>query len=357
VRLGEGERWTRLSQGKVVHSDSEEHVALITRTLGIDASIWSRVLDGYAARVSASSNVDAKLGALGEAFGAIVPPSVNREVATSPRCDCCGEPLMQPALTRRAGEMDLVYGRCAGCGHGQLLSGAASAPYAAPDYYRARGEDGSGYAAYLTERPYREAKGAQLFDWLESVGVRGRAMLEVGCGFGYTRSAAEARGLKSAGVDVNPEAARAAHALYGLDTHVSTLGDALASGALASGAWDIVLYQFVLEHLADPRAELTHAARALSAQGHLVLVVPSMSTFELSVFGSSYRSLRGDHLHLFSERSLRRYLSDARLTMVRLRSHCSLQLLRGFLAPVELDQLYESGRGPDFTVLAKKDRT
>jgi SAM-dependent methyltransferase len=339
-----------------VHADSDEHVALVTRTLGIDAAAWSRVLDAYAQRVTSSSTVDEKLGALSEAFATVVARRGSREVVASSRCACCGELCMQPALTRGAGDIDLVYGLCTGCGHGQLLSGAATAPYAAPDYFRRREDDGSGYTAYLSERDYREAKGAQLLDWLESIGIRGRAMLEVGCGFGYTRKAAEARGLTSAGVDINPEAASAARALYGMQTHISTLGDALASGALPSRRWDLVLYQFVLEHLEDPRRELRQAARALSPDGHLVLVVPSMSTFELLVFGASYRSLRGDHLHLFSESSLRRYLSDAGLTLTRLRSHCSLGLLRGFLAPVELEQLYDSGRGPDLTVVAERHR-
>jgi SAM-dependent methyltransferase len=356
VVTGEGERWTRRSEGQVVHADSEEHVALITRTLGIDAAAWARVLDGYAQRVTAGRNVDEKLGALSEAFAAVIPPRRSREVVASVSCVCCGEPRVQPALTRGAGGVDLVYGLCANCGHGQLLSGAAKAPYAAADYYRRREDDGSGYAGYLREREYREGKGSQLLDWLESLGIRGRTMLEVGCGFGYTRKAAETRGLTSAGVDLNPEAARAAHALYGFETHVSTLDEALASGALPSSAWDLVLYQFVLEHVEDPRRELRHAARALSPDGHVVLVVPSMATFEVQVFGACYRSLRGDHLHLFSESSLRRYLSDAGLALTRLRSHCSLGLLRGFLRPAELEGLYDSGRGPDLTVVAERFR-
>lgn len=346
-----GEIWSRRKHGRVVYTDTDEHVALIVRTLGIETAVWQATLDAYAERLERDAGVATRLRTLTESFvQAACLPALPSTPPTN--CACCGAATTR-AVVERPGPTPLVFGRCDDCGHGQLLSEARSNPYESANYYRQRAEDGSGYAAYAAERDYREAKALQLFDSLAMGGLRPTNLLEVGSGFGFSRRAAERRGIRSAGVDVNPEAARAARELYGFDTQVSTLRDALTRGALPRHAFDLVLYWFVLEHIADPLDELQQAAAALSPGGHLVLVVPSMSALELDVFRGRYRSLRGDHLHLFSPASLERFLGAAGLTLVELRSHCNLHLLRGFLDADELSAIYARGRGPDLTVVAK----
>jgi 2-polyprenyl-3-methyl-5-hydroxy-6-metoxy-1,4-benzoquinol methylase len=151
-------------------------------------------------------------------------------------------------------------------------------------------------------------------------------------------------------VDPNPAAADGARRLYGMETITATL-----EGAAIPGPFDLVLYQFVLEHLADPVAELARAARVVAPSGCLALFVPSMEAVEVEVFGASYRSLRADHLHLFSRRSITRCLGDAGLRVVALDSECNLHLLGGFLTDEELREVYASGRGPDLRVLAERD--
>lgn len=346
--------WTRWSAGRLVHADTAEHVRLIAATLGIDEAAWAQTLDRYAALVDPSSDVSERLRILAEAFRPSAPYAGDLPELAASSCACCEAREVRAMVVRKSGPSTLVYGRCAACGHGQLLQGAAEQPYVDARYYRERAGDGSGYPDYASERAYREAKADALLSSLEADGFRARSLLEVGSGFGYTRKAAERRGLRTAGVDVNPDAARGAQQLYGFETLVSTLGRALASAALREGAWDLVLYQFVLEHLADIRAELQHAARALAPGGRLVMVVPSMSSFELEVFGGSYRSLRGDHLHLFSPASLERFLSQAGLELVDIHGHCSLRLVRGFFEPTALSELYSAARAPDLTVVAQR---
>lgn len=350
------ERWTRRVGDRVVHSDCDEHIALVLRTLDIDERSWTDTLDCYVTHVTARSSAEQRLRGLAASFLRLAPHAAPLPVAAASTCASCGTSEMRPAVARLAAPRPLVYGRCTVCGHGQLLSTPRPDAHADASYYSRRAADGSGYFAYESEREYREDKAARLFDSLEQAGVHGRRLLEIGSGYGFTRRVAEARGMVSAGVDVNPEAARGARALYGLATHVVTLGEALASGALAAASWDLVLYQFVLEHVSEPRAELVQAARALSPGGHLVLIVPSMAALELDIFGAAYRSLRGDHLHLFSDASLRRMLADAGFRVHSVTSHCGLHLLRGFLEPTELEAIYTSGRGPDLTVIAERIR-
>ena len=335
---------------------SPEHVALVTRTLGIDAARWQGVHDEFARRVVPGASVAERLAVLRAAWETHgVPGSSGPPLESSP-CPCCGG-VVGPWIARSA--PPLAAGRCAGCGHGVLLEGRASAAvYETAAYYEAvDAGTGAGYAGYEDERVYREAKGARLLDRIEAVIRPGapRTMLEVGSGYGFTRRAAEARGIATAGVDVNPHAARAARRLHGLSTHVGDLGSALASGVVGPGAFDLVVAQFVLEHLEDPGAELDRMALALAPGGHAALIVPSAEAVEADVMGGAYRSLRGDHLHYFSRRSLGSLVERAGLETAALWTECNVHVLLGFLSAEELARdVYGAGLGPDITLVARK---
>jgi hypothetical protein len=241
------------------------------------------------------------------------------------------------------------------CGHGSLIVGAVTEAYNTNSYYEERRANGVGYDNYVAERGYREARAHQLLEWIfASAPCRPRTLLEVGSGFGFTRRAAEALGCSTLGVDVNPAAAIGAQALYAYRTITSTLPAAVAAGDVNGGNWDMLLYQFVLEHIADVRSELRAAADCLSAEGVLALLIPSFGAAELDVFGASYRSLRADHLHLFSWRSLDLLLDSVGLRRIAWKTDCSVHLLRAFLTTDEVREIYRAGRGPDMVVLAGK---
>ena len=351
-------RWTRERRGHVLHADSEEHVRLLLRTLGVDEVTWAETLDRYADSVPVGACVADRLSALAEAFRPSSKYAAALPAGGTSLCPACHAQALTPCVARRATPEQplIVYGRCGACEHGALLAGASSeAIYLGPDYYRARRSDGAGYPAYAAEQSYREAKGKNLLDWVErSVTLPASpALLEVGSGFGFTRRAAELRGYRTSGVDLNPFAAEAAGELYGFATVTGTLGRGLANGEIERGAWNLVLYQFVLEHMSEPELELARAAEALAPGGYLVIVVPNMATFELPVFGAAYRSLRADHYHLFSPASASAYLRTARLREVAHKTSCNLHLLRGFLSQEELAELYQADRGPDLFLVAQ----
>jgi SAM-dependent methyltransferase len=161
--------------------------------------------------------------------------------------------------------------------------------------------------------------------------------------------------MQTWGVDVNPFAAEQARLIYGFDTHIGTLASAFGDDALGVHSFDLVIYQFVLEHLSDPASELALVYRALSVGGLVALAIPSAEATEVDVFGASYRSLRADHLHLFSRRSIVLALAQAGLQVVASKTECNIHLLAGFLSVEELDHwIYGPGLGPDLIVLARR---
>ena len=355
--------WLRVRDGATLYADSAEHVALLVRTLGITELAWASVLDRYAALADATLSVPRKLALLADAYRPAMVQAVPLPAVPALTCPACLQSILQPLLARTSGAVGavpLVYGRCAACGHGSLIhGGAVPSVYEQERYFERRGPDGVGYEAYENERAYRESKGARLLERIERelppvVGAGARTSVEVGSGFGFTRAAAILRGWRAEGVDPNPAAARAAQRLYGLDTTTATLAEALASGAVPAAGADLVLYQFVLEHIADPGRELEHARAALKPGGLVVFVVPNMASFEVAVFGASYRSFRADHPHLFSVASARAYLARAGLAWVAHESVCSLNLLEGFMSTQALAELYAQDLGPDLIVMARR---
>jgi len=342
-----------------VHEDSAHHVELTARLLDIDEAAWRAVLDRYD---PASAGLDDVLLALGRAVAQAWPSDgisrrPGRPTADPPACSVCGATTRVALARTVAGEgvAPIVYASCVACEHLSLVCGAdPRSVYAEKQYYSARARSGSGYHAYGDERAYREAKGTRIVEWLSGHGNGGRRLLEVGSAFGYTRKAAQDAGWGTAGVDLNPHAIDHARSLYGMETHVGPLSACLVDGRIARESWDVALYQFVLEHVPDPERELCAAAETIAPGGTLALIVPSADAAEIAVFQGRYRSLRADHLHVFSCRSLEVILQAAGFAVVESFTTCSVHLLRGFLDDETLKNLYSRGRGPDRYLLARK---
>lgn len=256
-------------------------------------------------------------------------------------------PLCAGSVSPCTDDGELTMGRCSTCGHGVLLRGAAPPSTYDARYYETKRSDGAGYDGYSAEREYREKKGRRLIERLQSLHPAARTLLEVGSGFGFTRAAAEGLGLRTTGVDVNPAAVSTCRALYGFETITGTCRD-------VAGQFDIVLYQFVLEHIADVRAEVNDAFARCAPGGLVCVIVPSMDAVEREVFAAKYRSFRADHLHVFSRRSIEATLVRADFTDVHLTSECNLHLLEGFLTHDECTALYARGLGPDLVVTARR---
>lgn len=352
--------WIRRLPGHVVHQDTAEHVALVLRVLGISEKTWRCMIERYAATWTLNCrNLDVRAELLGRAYSGCSAMNTKpnpTELVVS--CPVCMSGLIFPAYARRVAveSSHLQYGCCNFCDHGLLLSQPIDAPvYQGPNYFSERRPDGVGYDGYEKERTYREEKAGRLFDWIcQAIGVCSGRLLEVGSGFGFNRKAAQDRGFVTMGVDLNPYAAERALALYGMDTFTGTLTDAIQGGAVRQD-YDLVLYQFVLEHVPNPAAELREIARILAPGCSLVLTIPSMDALELKVFGGSYRSFRSDHWHIFSRQSISLLLRDAGFTVINIKTECSAHLLAGFYSRAELQTIYDSGRGPDMFVIAQRE--
>ena len=111
--------------------------------------------------------------------------------------------------------------------------------------------------------------------------ARPTRVLDVGCGEGFTADFLRNRlpGLRVDGIDLDAGALRMARAV---DPGFPAVRGSAAALPFASGSYDLVLCNEVLEHVADPRAVLAELRRV--ARSQCVLSVPHEPWFRLLNF-------------------------------------------------------------------------
>ena len=154
--------------------------------------------------------------------------------------------------------------------------------------------------------------------WLRRLPPTGLA-LEVGAGTGWMLRALRERGWRALGNERSLEAALVARAAAGVPMFVGDLGAVRPAPAL-----DLVIMFHVLEHLADPLAELRAVARRLRPGGVLVLGLPNIASWQARLSGRHWMHLDVPrHLCHFTPDSIERALavSGYRMTRIDFRSY------------------------------------
>lgn len=176
--------------------------------------------------------------------------------------------------TCRADFGDYQVLECARCG---LVS---TSPFPPPDTLRAMYDDGyySGPAAARFRAGPAE-RAVRFFRWRRAHmvrrrmrGVRGRRVLDVGCGRGDTLAWLQRWGADVYGTQISKAAAQVARDLVGPDrVFVGELADA----AYPDASFDCVTLCHVLEHMAAPLPLLREIARILRPDGFVYIEVPN----------------------------------------------------------------------------------
>ena len=152
-------------------------------------------------------------------------------------------------------------------------------------------------------------------------------VLDLGCGAGRFSALAAASGASTTGVDVAEtalERARAAHP--DLDFRLVPFDGPLP---LEDNSFDLVWASEVIEHVADTAAWLSEVRRVLAPRGRLLITTPAHGRLRLLLHGiERYSDPQGDHLHLYTARSLRGLLGEFGFTQVSVGAASGPPLLR-----------------------------
>ncbi len=135
----------------------------------------------------------------------------------------------------------------------------------------------------------------------------GMRVLDLGCGAGEFTALAAAAGTRVVGVEVAQAAlarARAAHPA--LDFRAAEIDAPLP---LADNSFELVWASEVIEHVADTARWLSEVRRVLVPRGRLLITTPAHGRLRLAIGGiERFSDPLGDHLHLYTRRSLRELL-------------------------------------------------
>jgi SAM-dependent methyltransferase len=158
----------------------------------------------------------------------------------------------------------------------------------------------------------------------------GDRALDLGCGAGEFTALLAGAGAKAVGVDVAEAALARARARHPeLDFRLTPIDGPLP---LEDNAVDLAWCSEVIEHVADTARCLSDVRRVLAPGGRLLLTTPAHGRIRLALGGiERYSEPLGDHLHLYSRRSLSELLDQFGFHDVAVRSAAGLPLLRRVL--------------------------
>jgi 2-polyprenyl-3-methyl-5-hydroxy-6-metoxy-1,4-benzoquinol methylase len=191
-------------------------------------------------------------------------------------------------------------------------------------------------------RDYYEELWERLPDELESpdMGLRsafardnvraGDRVLDLGCGQGDLTAVLAGAGARPLGVDVAEAALRRARRRHPqLSFERAPVEGPLP---LEDGVFDVVWASEVIEHVADTARWLSEVRRVLVPGGRLLLTTPNHGRLALALHGiDRYSAPLGDHLHLYSARSLRTLLDEFDFTHTEIARRAGPPLLRRLL--------------------------
>ena len=147
----------------------------------------------------------------------------------------------------------------------------------------------------------------------------GDRALDLGCGAGDFTAALARSGAEAIGADVAEAAlARARSRNPGLEFRLVPFDGPLPFEA---GSFELVWASEVIEHVADTARWLSEVRRVLVPGGRLLVTTPAHGRVRVALGGvERFSDPLGDHLHLYTKRSLRTLLAEFGFGEVRVRA-------------------------------------
>ena len=129
-------------------------------------------------------------------------------------------------------------------------------------------------------------------------------LLDVGAATGFFVRLAENAGFSGMGIEISDHAASQGRS-KGLKIQTGTLSS-------VAGTFDCITMLDLIEHVPNPRAEITKAAELLREGGVLVINTPDAGSMFARVMGKRWHLIcPPEHLYYFNRRNMKRLLEEA----------------------------------------------
>jgi 2-polyprenyl-3-methyl-5-hydroxy-6-metoxy-1,4-benzoquinol methylase len=179
-----------------------------------------------------------------------------------------------------------------------------------------------GYAGGADEQFVSQARGRELtfnkcLDLIEGWQTERGTLLDIGTGGGSFPHVAAKRGWSVDACEPNRWLCEWGNRNYGLHIRPGTVFDQQYRAC----AYDLVTLWDVLEHTADPKAEIAETHRLLKEHGLLVVNYPDIGSWIARLMGRSWVFLLNVHLYYFTRTTIKKLLENAGFEVLVMRPH------------------------------------
>jgi 2-polyprenyl-3-methyl-5-hydroxy-6-metoxy-1,4-benzoquinol methylase len=183
------------------------------------------------------------------------------------------------------------------------------------------------------------------WQWLQKrIPLRNGRLLEVGCGTGEFLVMARDAGWQIDGVELSEIFRETASQWYRLELH----GKELPQDSYPEATFDLIAMLHVFEHIPDPSRFLQHIHDLLKPGGWLFIIVPNLSSWTDSLFGTSSPTLtKRDHFFHYTENTLKRVAEKSNFNVLYVMTlepaHHFWTSLYGYLSSLSKKNLDKTG--------------
>jgi 2-polyprenyl-3-methyl-5-hydroxy-6-metoxy-1,4-benzoquinol methylase len=234
------------------------------------------------------------------------PPKLVRR----PACALCGSSRARDTVRELDG---FPIARCLDCSFSQVDE--ILSDYDLNNYYE-RGYGG------LRQRQGQEVNALVNLSLLRHTGLqlRGRRLLDIGCGYGFLLHHASRDGLRGSGVELAVSEVDFARTRLGLDVHTSLNS--------ISGKFDLVTLFEVIEHIASPNEFLAQVTHYVAPGGYLCIATDNFESSIVRRMGDRFpKWIPHQHISLFSGSTIRALFKSVGFEVVFARSFTPWELM------------------------------
>ena len=127
----------------------------------------------------------------------------------------------------------------------------------------------------------------QQFDYINSLELNFKSVLDIGCSHGYLLSLFKNQGKFVHGIEPSSKLKSLAKEIYDIDITTDFIDQNFSHGH----KYDLIIISHVLEHITNPIQFLSYVSNLLAEGGHLFIETPCLDLFRTSIHFHSLLSI------------------------------------------------------------------
>ncbi len=143
-----------------------------------------------------------------------------------------------------------------------------------------------------------------------------RRILDIGCATGLLLNHLRLQGWETEGVEICKASADYARDQFNLSVHDTNLFEC----SFPNDHFPVIHFSHVIEHVPAPSDFLKEVYRILKPGGYIIVTTPNIEGLFARIFRKNWRSVRTDHLFLFSKKNLHDLLKQCGFNVLKYRS-------------------------------------